>query len=78
MCNGRCAPDYCYWCDMTLVEQQDTLSDDHQANLDRAEKNRESMYSTQFAREQESWIETIMARDGVSRDRAEFIVIMSN
>ena len=78
MCNGRCAPDYCYWCDMSTQEQQDTLSDERQANLDRTEKNRESMYSTQFAREQESWIKTIMARDGVSRDRAEFIVIMSN
>ena len=78
MCNGRCAPDNCYWCDMSTQEQQDTLSDEHQANLDRAEKNRESMYSTQFAREQDSWIKTIMARDGVIRDRAEFIVIMSN
>ena len=32
MCNGRCAPDNCYWCDMTLVEQQDWRNEQHDAD----------------------------------------------
>lgn len=33
MCNGRCAPDNCPWCDMSTSEQQQQLQQDYDDNI---------------------------------------------